>query len=255
MKCAFCDGESVTHGGEHLWDDWINSEIPKKLYHAKKRLTLTSTPIQFATKGLKEKVPAVCTKCNNGWMSALTAKIKGRYSATVLNGAPFSLGPEDAVILAAFTLMKAVAKNYYYGRDDPFFTRAACERLRNSLAIPHFVKMWAAAYQGASRYAFHSNFHIVSTSEPGPLYGMEFFSYTYILGNLVLQLLAPRRKDILDRGKPLITLVPNARWQSTAIQFWPEAGQALSWPPAKYFGDSTIEHFIYRFGVPVTVRL
>jgi hypothetical protein len=48
MKCAFCNGEAVDHGGEHLWDNWLNKELPKKTrFNAKKRLSMDSAPIEF----------------------------------------------------------------------------------------------------------------------------------------------------------------------------------------------------------------
>jgi hypothetical protein len=255
-KYAFCDAPAVNKGGEHLWDDWLNEKLPPRTrFNARKRLSIDSSPIEFVQVGLKEKVPSVCAECNGGWMSALTAKMKERFSATILEGAPFSLAPSDAVLLAAYTFMKAIVKNYCYDIDEPFFTRAACERLRTSFTIPLQVKMWFAAYQGVSRYAFQSNFSIVSASAPSPLEGMEFFSYTYIFGNLVLQLLAPRWKDVLHRGRPLVTLTPNICWQIAATQFWPDAGKVLSWPPENYLGDSVIKHFIDRFQVPINVPI
>jgi hypothetical protein len=250
--CAFCDAEATS--GEHIWDNWINKVLSKTRYNAKKRLSLDSKPIQFPTKGLNEKLPVVCVACNTGWMSDLTGQIKDRFSKTILEGTPISLDCRDAVLLAAFTFMKAAVKDYCYG-NDVFFTRAARERLRKSLTIPPLVKMWFAAYQGSSRYAFHSNFHIVSRDTPGPLQGMEFFSYTYILGQLTLQLLAPRWKDILHRGRPLVTLFPNAFWQPATVQFWPCAGDILLWPPEKYLGDSMIEKFTNRFQANITIPL
>jgi len=187
-------------------------------------------------------------------MSELTAKMRANFSAAILDAAPFSLGAREAALLASFTLMKAIVKNYGYANDEAFFTRAASERLRTSKVIPPAVKMWFAAYQGASRYAFHSTFHTVSTSEPGLLEGMEFFSYTYVCGNLALQLLAPRWKDMRDRSRPLLTLKPNLYWKPATTQFWPYSGEALQWPPEKYLGDRLIKHFVYRFQSPITLR-
>jgi hypothetical protein len=251
MKCAFCDSEAVKDGGEHLWDDWINKELPKKTrFNVKKRLSLGSKPIQYVSSGLNEQIPSVCEKCNSGWMSALTAKMKERFAGSLLKAKPFSLGPRDAAILAAFTFMKAAVKDYGYG-GDPFFTRAARERLRNSLIVPGFVKIWFAAFQGSARYGFYSNITIVGANPPDPAAGMEFLSYTYVQGNLVLQLLAPRWKNVLDRGRPLISLIPNACWQPAVIQFWPCTGESLPWPPSQYFGDDAIEPFINRFDAPI----
>jgi hypothetical protein len=252
-KCAFCDADCVDHGGEHLWDDWLNEELPKKThFHATKRLFIDSPPIKFGQVGLKEKVPAVCAKCNGGWMSAITARVKERFSAAILRGDPFSVDARDAALLTAFTFMKAAVKDYGYGKDV-FFTRADRERLRTSLTIPPLTKVWFAAYQGTPRYSFRSVFNIGSTSEPGPLYGMEFFGYTYVVGNLVLQLLAPRWKNIRDRHRPLVVLTPDVSWECAAVQIWPYAGSSLSWPPAKYFLDDSIQQFIERFRVSIII--
>jgi hypothetical protein len=203
--------------------------------------------------GLKEKLKVVCGDCNSGWMSALTEKMKKRFAGAILDGSPFSLDVTDAALLAAFTLMKATVKDYCYS-NDVFFARAARERLRTELTIPNLVKMWIAAYEGTARYTFQSNINVVTVSTPSPLYGIEFFCYTYIVGKLVLQLLAPRWESILDRGKPLVTLKPHIHWQPAAIQFWPFPKREISWPPEKYLGDSVIEQFLYRFHVPIVLR-
>jgi hypothetical protein len=252
-KCAFCDASATSKGGEHLWDDWLNEALPKKTrFHAKKRLSIDSPPIEFVQVGLQEQVPFVCAECNSGWMSDLTAKVKQRFSPAILDGTPFSVDARDAALLAAFTFMKAAIKDYCYGKDV-FFSTAARKRLRGSLAIPPLVKIWFASFRGTSRFSFRSVFNIGATSEPGPLYGMEFFSYTYVVGKLTLQLLAPRWKDIFDGHRPLVTLTPNAYWNPAAVQFWPNSGESLSWPPPKYLGDDFIQQFIDRFQAPITL--
>lgn len=251
--CAFCPNNAVEHGGEHVWDDWLNRALPETTYHARKQYSLESRVIQYDTGSLNEKLPVVCDECNSGWMSVLSLKVKERFSRTMLDGEPFSLGPRDAAILAAFALMKAVVTNYVESNYEPFFTRAARERLRSSLALPPMLKAWVAAFKGESRMSTRSNFNVVSTSEPGPLYGMEFGSFTYVVGKLALQLLAPRWKQIHHRGRPLVSLSPNAYWEQATVLFWPHAGNSLSWPPPKCFGDDMIQAFIERFRNPVNL--
>lgn len=164
-RCAFC--HNAAESGEHLWDNWINEELPKKTrFDAKRRLSGDAEPIKFVTVGLKEKLLVVCTKCNNGWMSVLTGKVKAHFSQSILNGAPFSLSPTDAVLLATFAFMKATVKDYCYG-DKPFFTGDIRKRLRMSFTIPPLVRMWFAAYQGLPQYSFISNFYRVSVDRAG----------------------------------------------------------------------------------------
>jgi hypothetical protein len=252
-RCAFCPADAVETGGEHLWDAWLNKALPETRYRARKRYSLDSPLIEYDTDSLNEKLPVVCTECNSGWMSALSLKVKDRFSRAMLNGEPFSLGARDAAILAAFTFMKAVVSNYVESKYEPFFTRAARERFRISLILPTMLKAWFAAFQGEARIITRSNFSIVSTSDPGPLYGIEFGGFTYVVGKLALQLLAPRWKHLNDRGRPLLSLTPNAYWDQATVLFWPHNGSFFSWPPPKYLGDDTIQAFIERFKNPVNL--
>jgi hypothetical protein len=251
-KCIFCPQDAADHGGEHVWDDWINRAVPKARYNAQRFTSPDSPPITFTAEKLNEKFPVVCTTCNNGWMSALSLKVKDRFERAMLKGEPFSLGARDAAILAAFTFMKAVVTNHMIDHE-PFFTRAARERLRTTLRIPPATKAWMAFYQGRARMSTRNSFSIVSTNDPGPLYGLEFCSFTHVVGNLALQLFAPRWRDISNRGIPVRSLNPNPCWQPATTLFWPHNGNPLSWPPAKYLSDDTIQIFVERFTRPVKV--
>jgi hypothetical protein len=252
-KCAFCPNDAVERGGEHVWDDWVNKALPKTLYRAQKRYALHTPTIEYNTNELGEKLPVVCTDCNSGWMSVLTNKTKETFSRAILDGEPFTLGPRDAALLAAFTFMKAVVTSHNIEDYEPFFTRAARERFRASYTIPPWVKEWFAAYQGAARMSTKNNLSIVSAITHGPLHGIEFCSFTYVVGKLALQLLAPRWKHIDHRGRQLLSLTPNAYWNPAAILFWPHDGSVLSWPPPKYLGGDTIQAFIERFNNPVNL--
>jgi hypothetical protein len=253
--CAFCDSPSVSHGGEHLWDDWINEELPKKIkYDAVRKASRYPRPLEFGQAGLNEKIPSVCLSCNQTWMSSITGKVKAEFRDAIIDGAPFSLDLKGAALLASFTFMKAVVQDYGYNVNDPFFTRAACERFRQSLTLPPLLKVWFAAYRGREQYAFHGSIYVVEAVE-GPFAGMQFFSYTYIVGHLALQLLAPRWKDISHRHRPLFSLIPNReRWQRAAIQFWPYSGETLFWPPELYIGNNVIQQFFNRFQANVRLR-
>jgi hypothetical protein len=252
--CAFCPNDAVETGGEHIWDNWLNKELPETRYRARKKYTTNSPLIEYDTNSLNEKLPVVCNECNHGWMSVLSLKAKARFGRAMLDGEPFSLGARDAAILAAFTFMKAAVTNHLAVHEyEPFFTRGAREKFRISRTLPPMLKGWFACFQGEARISTRSNFSIVSSNEPGPLYGIEFGSFTYVVGKLALQLLAPRWKHLNDRGRSLISLTPHAYWEHATVLFWPHKGNSLSWPPPKYLGDDTVQAFIKRFNNPVNV--
>ncbi len=254
-KCAFCPADAVKHGGEHVWDNWINKvllkTLTKKHFFARKRYSLKSPEVSFKATKLNEQLPVVCSKCNSEWMSALSSKVKERFERAMLRAEPFSLGARDAAILSAFTFMKAVIMDHTSKEYEPFFTRADRERFRSTLAVPPHIKAWMAAYQGRARLSVRSECGIVS-ADADPLFRrIEFFSFTYIVGNLALQLFAPRWKDVRDRGRPLISLTPNRSWNPAAPLFWPHDGRVLSWPPQNYLGDDVIQAFVQRFADPI----
>jgi hypothetical protein len=186
-------------------------------------------------------------------MSDVTNRVKEAFSDAIVSGASLSLAAEEIRLLASFTFMKAVVADHAIEKDEPFFAKAVRERLRQSLDVPAGVKMWIAAYQGAYRYSGKCVNTILSSDQPGPLLGVEFYSFTYVVGRLAVQLLASRWKDIRGRGHLAPLLKPNPYWNRAVAQFWPTNGAPISWPPAKYIGDDTIDDFVERFGVPINV--
>jgi hypothetical protein len=255
--CAFCPRDAVEKGGEHIFEDWINKALPPVLYLSRTRYTKDSPTIESTTTSLSDKLPVVCAACNNGWMSVLSLKVKDRFSRAMLDGEPFSLGARDAAILATFTFMKAVVTNHftsYCHGADPFFARAVRERFGTSLVLPPLTQAWIAAFQAESFMSTYNRLSVVSPSG-GPLFGTQFCSFTYIVGKLTLQLLAPGWKNIRDRGKPLPCLDPSARWNEAQVLFWPHTGTSLSWPPPKHIGHDMIEAYITRFQNPVSLPI
>jgi hypothetical protein len=66
----------------------------------------------------------------------------------IRDGNKQSILPRGAVSLATFGFKCAVVANHANLNGDPFFTRAARERFKTSLAIPPSVQMWVGAFQG-----------------------------------------------------------------------------------------------------------
>ena len=254
--CAFCPADAVEKGGEHIWDGWIDKAQPKNsLYRASKRYAINSPTIEYDTASIDEKLPVVCEHCNSGWMSVLTNKIKQNFSHAILDGEPFTLDVRGAALLSAFSFMKAVVTNHALP-DEPFFTRGAREKFRESLEIPSPTQCWFAAYQGEFQFSTKNSMSIFGQNDPNsPICGMEFCSHSYVVGKLALQLLAPRWKYIHHRGRSLLLVDPAAIWRPAAVRFWPHDGTAISWPPPKYLGNNTIQLFIKRFGNDINIEI
>jgi hypothetical protein len=210
---------------------------------------------EYDTHVLDEKIPVVCEKCNSGWMSQITARIKLAFASQITDGSPLCILPSGIVLLAAFTFMKAiVGATHIAEKDEPFFTRAQRERLRVSQDIPtdNTVRMWISAFQGKSRNSVRFVPAMLSSSD-AKLAGVQYFTVTYMVGQLLLQLLAGRRKDVRHRLLPLPMLHPDPFWDQACIQFWPPTdGLApIEWPPPKIFDDAGLHDFVNRFKLPI----
>lgn len=252
-RCAFCSIEAARLSGEHIWDDWLNRALPTKKFRVRQR-RLTVEPFrEYDAVVLKEKLAVVCEQCNHNWMSDLTDRVKRSFSEIIIKGTPTSLQDPDIGMLAAFAFMKAVVADDATPKPEPFFTRAVRERFRHTLAVPGDIQMWLAAYQGAHRFGGKFNTAFFAPNEPSPVTGIEFYSFTYVVGHLVFQTLAARWTQVGRRTMPAPFLKPNRYWDPAVIRFWPDVPAPVSLPPSKYLGDDTIDNFIARFSVPINL--
>jgi hypothetical protein len=252
-RCAFCPTEATKLSGEHLWDDWLNRAVSTKGYKARYG-TLTQDAIEWDAGKLNHKLPVVCSACNSTWMAQLGDRVKAGFSGLILEGAALSILPSGLSVLSGYTFLKAGVADYTYCDGEPFFTRAARERFRTSLSIPGNTQIWIGSFQGEAAFSTRCNIRHYENTQPGtPFFGVEWFAFTYVIGRLLVQLLAPRWKNILHRGLSLPVLSPNSRWDEAAVKIWPISCSYVSWP-LSYLGDQEFNVFAHRFGARVEVR-
>lgn len=251
-KCAFCGDNAAKISGEHIWSAWIGRLLGSPSYAW--RFTDPETRQVRQWKGfLDTKANVVCKPCNEGWMSQLESEAKRELSAIITGGAKVSLSPRGIVTLAAFTFKNAVIANYMNTRREPFFPPAARQRFKSTLEIPPNVQMWLAAFGGTYKSGTFIG-HVsgpAATRNYGPWNEFEFYAFTYSVGGLVAQLLAPRWAPIDKRGLPVPILRPNEAWNKVGVQFWPSDGSSVGWPPPQYLDDDSIDAFTNRWTAPV----
>lgn len=253
MKCSFCDREAVERGGEHIWDDWLNRRIPRTK-HEFKYASTSGIFREYTRHNIDEKLPLVCEKCNSGWMSQITNRICQTFGDAIVGGAALSVLPIGIELLTSFIFLKAVlGAQLISEKDEAFFTRAERERLRKSLAIPsNGINMWVGAFKGNALHSGRFAPGILTSTAP-QLSGIEYFTFTYVIGRLVLQLLAARWKNVRHRGIGYVPmLIPDPYWNAAAVRIWPSDGSPITWPPPKYFNDAGLKQFINRFKLPIT---
>ena len=248
--CAFCPTQAAKLSREHIWDNWINRELPTKRFRVRQRWSRDQPFREYDATVLQEKLEVVCENCNHTWMSDLTNRVRQAYSAQTINGAALTLMTDDAALLGAYAFMKSVVADHATPKDERFFSLEVREQFRRTLAIPPNVRMWIAAYQGEHRFGGRFHNAILTPNEPSVLDGIEYYAFTYVVGHLVLQTHAVRWRDGRSAFAPVPK--PDPYWDPAVSQFWPYS-EPVSWPPKKYIGDDTLEALMNRFSLPISV--
>jgi hypothetical protein len=247
IKCAFCDNDaSEMRSGEHICSAWIERLFGPQEYNWTHTDRKTGTNRSWKKKGADEKIrDVVCSECNNGWMSNLeNLEAKPALTNIIRDGAPQCLLPRGILSLSLFAFKHTVVANHSNPNREPFFTRAARERFKNSLQIPPGVQMWIGAFQSVyANSGIFTSHHLEADPEGRSLDDFELYIFTFAVGHLVFQVLASKWTKVTRRRLPLPVLRPNTFWNSAAIQFWPMDGHSIEWPPTHYLNENMLKKF------------
>src|SRR5947209_2968245 len=101
--CAFCPDNEAKLTGEHLWSDWTNNILPKKPFLIT-RFGRDGVKVgQHKSQKLNIKVPVVCARCNNGWMSDVENLLaKPAMAELILSDKGVLLTPERVRSIATY---------------------------------------------------------------------------------------------------------------------------------------------------------
>jgi hypothetical protein len=253
-RCIFCGNDAAKMSGEHIWSAWIGRLFPGASFQWRFADPETGETRSLDLDELSFTVNCVCKPCNEGWLSQLEGRSKAAFSGMIRDEVELSLLPAGSAVLAAFAFKSAVVANCINKSRAPFFTPATRSSFKDSLKVPDAVQMWLARFSNTSGFSGLFSGHVLGMNVPkgSPFYGLELYSFTYVAGRLVLQVLAPRWAYIVQQGKPLPRLRPSPAWDDAAILFWPDLGLPIGWPPTKGLGDDTINQFIDRWMNPLT---
>lgn len=157
--CVFCGGSDLS--GEHLWSKWTHDLLPesRKSYYEEwagenipgeiapsETHSVRSKP--FAIKHMK--VPVVCRRCNNEWMSSIEQKARP-FLTPLITGQPVTLDQSAQRSVAEWVALKVMVYEQQFteaavvpGQDRDLF-----KALR---VIPRSFKIWVAAHDSKTRW-------------------------------------------------------------------------------------------------------
>jgi len=233
--------------GEHVWSAWMGRLFNANDYRV---TTLDSKGVyhQSVARSLNLKAHVVCKDCNSGWMSDLEEQeAKPTMREMILHAAPISLLPSGIAAITAFTFKCAVVADHERpSRGKPFFPHHIRLRFSRTLEIPVGVQIWISALHRAQGLGGRFTAHYMKIHD-GRYKGFQLYSFTYLIGALVLQLTASRWMSIAKRPNFTPRLTQNSRWDCVSVPLWPNDGAPVSFPPEKYLGTDTIKIFAERW--------
>lgn len=243
-QCAFC--ESTADSGEHIWSDWFNKILPKTRGY--QFLQETGQGLRrYKARVLNRKLPVVCAKCNNGWMSDMENKhAKPAMEKLVLSDKGAVLSPQQLTSIALFAFKSAVIADHTPLQSldrSPFFTMQQRAAFRDSFRIPGNVQMWLGAFKEEGHGIFRAIYY-PCPPESNP--GFEVYAATFGAGFLIFQVVACRWTKNGPFG--YVPRVKQGRWwEKFTVPFWPNDGRSVFWPPDKQFTLRTASEFSRRW--------
>lgn len=174
-------------------------------------------------------------------------------SGIVRDGSPVCLLPSGQVSLATFSFKCAVLANHMAPNEQPFFSPFIRRRFKDALEIPASVQMWTGDFKGAARWSGRWNLRYVKSSNDS-VHDLEFYTFNFVAGRLVIQVVAKRWAKVHQRGRDLPVVHFITDWDEALTEFWPNPrARPIVWPPPKHFVDDSFDDLVDRLSGTVTM--
>ena len=195
-------------------------------------------PSKWSGSELDWKAKVVCEPCNNGWMSDIERVHAEPALIDLITGQAAQIPRSRARSIAVFAFKTAVIVDHMTrNRPTHFFPRSVRYRFRDSLEIPHNVRMWLAGWgpgRGGRCHSVYSDGDIAG-------YRVESYICTYGAANLLFQVVA-------DVKPPHESLSPVPGFERLTENFWPRIRDGVAWPLTHQLATrDEFDAFAYRW--------
>jgi hypothetical protein len=236
-QCLFC--HRLANSREHIIADWILKEITVR---GPSRLRIGKYVDKLVD--LEQKVRAVCSICNEGWMSKLEQEVKPTIGP-LLNDISFKIDFHDQSVLALWALKTAMvieSTNTRYRK--PCYSRPEREQLRVSSTLPAKTAVWLGRYftQGLGTLGTDIGLNLPDIPKVA-----NACVTTIVIGHLSIQILTVHIRP--EYSYRTINVVPQLSLNDFLIPIWPPERQ-INWPPSSSFtnsGSSSIGLLVARW--------
>src|SRR5581483_7648748 len=248
-RCVFCGPTAEPLTREHLWPQWISTELEKRYGRSQYKASLyhvhsdpephhESPTRRWSPRRLDRTLAAVCRRCNNEWLSDFENNHAKRVVLPlILGGESRKLGVDEQVVLAAWTYKLSVLLDCAVGHGYDIITARNRRVFRDTLEPQGNTSIWLAHYRGAS-IARTMERYLQTDTLVGTRSRVRHFCATGLVGRLAFQVFITRL-----RLRPFIS----TRWNDATVRIWPGNAQELRWPPILQLDDDGIEEFADRW--------
>ena len=238
--CIFCGNPADSK--EDLFPRWILKRVVTRQPRYRQ---LGDAPPEI-TEDQEVRLPCVCQKCNNTWMSRMETTVK-KIMAPMIEDLSLPLDRQNQQTLTEWAVKCAMCSDTV----DPhprFFTDAECRAFKQERTVPDRTLVFAARFTGRSLDSNGVDFTLIEP-ESGDLL-VRGHVYNVMVGHVVLQVLSwhpePQHKEKIIRMR-----AADGPWDKLTIQIWPIEKKSVHWPPpmslSTVVGVTHYGHFRTRF--------
>lgn len=219
--CIFCN--AAADSKEDLFPRWILKRVKTRqpLYRQ-----MGDAPAEI-TEDQEVRLPCVCQKCNNTWMSRMEVTVK-KFLGPMIEDLSFSLDRQNQQNLAEWAVKCAMCNDTVYAHPR-FFTDAECREFKQRRTIPDRTLVFAAHFIGHSLDSNGVDFTLIEPETGTRL--ARGHVYNLMVGHVVLQVLSwhpePEHKEKIIRMR-----AAEGPWDKLTVQIWPIEEKSVNWPPA-----------------------
>lgn len=240
--CIFCG--DLADSKEDLFPRWILRRVNTRQPLSRQ---LGDAPPEI-TEDQEVRLPCVCQKCNNTWMSGMETTVK-KFMGAMIEDLSMPLDRQNRQNLAEWGVKCAMVIDTV-DVHPRFFTEDECHAFKQKRTIPNRTQVFAARFTGHSLDTNGASFSLTEP-ETGELL-VRGHVCNVMVGHVVLQVLSwrpePEHKDRIVQVR-----AADGPWDKLTIQVWPIAKKVVSWPPPISLSLSTLAgvthyaHFRSRF--------
>lgn len=238
--CIFCGNPADSK--EDLFPRWIlrRVETRQPLYRQ-----LGDAPPEV-TENQEVRLPCVCQRCNNTWMSGMETTTK-KFMGPMIEDLSLSLDRQNQQNLAEWAVKGAICSDTV-DVHPRFFGESECHAFKQKRTIPDRTLVFAARFTGRSLDSNGVDFTLIEP-KTGELL-VRGHVYNVMVGHVVLQVLS-WHPEPQHKAKIIRIRAADGPWDKLTIQVWPIEKKLVNWPPpmslSTVVGVTHYGHFRTRF--------